>query len=393
MARVIPLQLITHGDQVARICNACRYCEGFCAVFPAMARRRTFSAQDLTFLAHLCHDCRECLYSCQYAPPHEFGVHVPQLMAAIRRESYAQFAWPAPLAALVPRQWLLFTLAAVVAPVVAWSLVAARATPAASGAPGSPSAAVAGTALWATHTGPGAFYQVVPHDALVGTFIGLSLFVLVAFSIGLVAYWRHTNDTSVPDGGIAASLAGLRDALTLRYLGSDGTGCAYPDEEASTTRRWFHHLTFYGFMLCFAATTVAAFYENVLGWQSPFGWTSLPVILGSVGGAGLLAGPAGLLWLKRAQPAEAIDAQQSAMDQSFLLLLLLTALTGFLVLACRDTTAMGTLLALHLGIVAGLFVTLPYGKFVHAIYRVAALIRDEREKRAASNVQRRRSNV
>ena len=37
--------------------------------------------------------------------------------------------------------------------------------------------------------------------------------------------------------------------------------------------------------------------------------------------------------------------------------------------------AMGTLLAVHLGIVVALFITLPYGKFVHAIYRFGALIR------------------
>ena len=29
------------------ICNACRYCEGLCAVFPAMEMRRTFAAGDL----------------------------------------------------------------------------------------------------------------------------------------------------------------------------------------------------------------------------------------------------------------------------------------------------------------------------------------------------------
>ena len=26
-----------------QICNACRYCEGFCAVFPAMTRRLEFA--------------------------------------------------------------------------------------------------------------------------------------------------------------------------------------------------------------------------------------------------------------------------------------------------------------------------------------------------------------
>ena len=38
-----------------RICNACRYCEGLCAVFPAMEMRRNFNAADLNYLANLCH--------------------------------------------------------------------------------------------------------------------------------------------------------------------------------------------------------------------------------------------------------------------------------------------------------------------------------------------------
>ena len=59
------------------ICNACRYCEGFCAVFPAMELRRTFTDQDLKYLANLCHNCRGCYYACQYAPPHEFNLNVP----------------------------------------------------------------------------------------------------------------------------------------------------------------------------------------------------------------------------------------------------------------------------------------------------------------------------
>ena len=48
----------------------------------------------------------------------------------------------------------------------------------------------------------------------------------------------------------------------------------------------------------------------------------------------------------------------------------------------RDTAAMGVLLALHLGVVFALFVTLPYGKFVHGLYRYLALLRYARERRA-----------
>ena len=48
----------------------------------------------------------------------------------------------------------------------------------------------------------------------------------------------------------------------------------------------------------------------------------------------------------------------------------------------RDTApAMGPLLALHLGVVFALFMTMPYGKFVHGIYRFVALVRYARERR------------
>ena len=80
--------------RVMQICNACRYCEGFCAVFPAMTRRRHFNEGDVGYLSNLCHNCGACYHACQYAPPHEFGVNVPQAFAAARNDSYAAYAWP-----------------------------------------------------------------------------------------------------------------------------------------------------------------------------------------------------------------------------------------------------------------------------------------------------------
>ena len=40
---------------------------------------------------------------------------------------------------------------------------------------------------------------------------------------------------------------------------------------------------------------------------------------------------------------------------------------------------MGVLLVVHLGVVLALFLTLPYGKFVHGLYRTAALLKYRRE--------------
>ena len=69
------------------------------------------------------------------------------------------------------------------------------------------------------------------------------------------------------------------------------------------------------------------------------------------------------------------------MDVAFIVMLFMTSLTGMVLLLFRDTAAMGPLLALHLGVVFSLFITMPYGKFVHGIYRYVALVRYARERR------------
>jgi citrate/tricarballylate utilization protein len=92
------------GEHVMTVCNACRYCEQYCPVFPAMERHLTFAKGDLTYLANLCHNCGECLYACQYAPPHEFGINVPRTLAEIRLRSYEDYAWPRALGAAMRRR-------------------------------------------------------------------------------------------------------------------------------------------------------------------------------------------------------------------------------------------------------------------------------------------------
>ena len=125
----------------------------------------------------------------------------------------------------------------------------------------------------------------------------------------------------------------------------------------------------------------------MLGQPAPYPVTSLPVLLGTLGGIGLLAGPAGLLWLNlRRNPAHG-DPAQRPMDRAFIVLLFATSLTGLALLAWRDSPAMGLLLAVHLGTVMALFLTLPYGKFAHAVYRCAALLKWAIERRQPNRLQ------
>ena len=352
-----------------QICNACRYCEGFCAVFPAMTRRLDFNKADIHFLANLCHNCGACLHACQYAPPHEFAVNVPKAMAQVRLQTYADFAWPHALGALYRRNGLVLALAAAIG-LALFMVLLLRA-----------SGAIAGQALAAN------FYAVFPHNTLVLMFGAAFGFAVLALAMGGRAFWRATTQLAkLPGSGSAqtgqAAAQAARDALTLKYLdGGHGDGCNEANDAFTLVRRRFHHATFYGFMLCFAATCVGTLYHYAFGLHAPYAIDSLPVLLGTVGGAGLVVGPAGLLWLNLHRDPAHGDPQQKPMDLGFIALLFFSSLTGLALLLWRDTPAMPTLLAVHLGVVLALFLTLPYGKFAHAVYRSAALLKYQIERR------------
>jgi citrate/tricarballylate utilization protein len=93
------------------------------------------------------------------------------------------------------------------------------------------------------------------------------------------------------------------------------------------------------------------------------------------------SGPAGLAWLARRREPATRDATQERLGLDLCVLLLLTSVSGLMLLAWRTTAAMPWLLAVHLGFVLGLFLSLPHGKFVHALYRIAALARHALERR------------
>ena len=363
---IIPL----NADEVEvgrmmQICNACRYCEGFCAVFPAMTRRLEFGKADIHYLANLCHNCGACLHACQYATPHEFAVNVPQSMATVRGQTYADYAWPPVMGALYRRNGL--TLALAMAAGLALFLVLA--------------VMKQGSLIHAPLAGN--FYAVFPHHLMALMFGIVFAFSALALSIGVVRFWRDVSPDKLPgEASVAAAAEAAGDVLRLKYLGGGhGEGCNEADDAFTLWRRRFHHFTFYGFMLCFASTSVATLFHYLLMLRAPYALNSLPVLLGIAGGIGLLIGPAGLLWLNVRRHPEHGDARQKTMDRGFIALLFLVSLTGLALMLWRDTRLMALLLAIHLGMVMALFLTLPYGKFAHGFYRCAALLKYAIERR------------
>ena len=347
--------------RMLQICNACRYCEGFCAVFPAMTRRIDFNVADMNYLANLCHNCGACLHACQYAPPHEFGVNIPRVMAQVRKDTYMTYAWPKSFGTLYKKNGLTIALATSVS-LTAFLLLT----------------------LWMNgnlFSSPlnGNFYAIFSHNTLALMFGLVFAFALLALSVGILSFWSQISTGNI---SAAAAAEATHDVLTLKYLGGGhGDGCNNEDDAFSLWRKHFHHFTFYGFMFCFAATSVATFYHYLLDLHAPYALTSLPVLLGTVGGIGLLIGPTGLLYLNLRRNAEHGDVTQKPMDRAFIVLLFLVSASGLALLAYRDTAYMAILLAIHLGFVMAFFLTMPYGKFGHGFYRMAALLKNSVEKR------------
>ena len=351
------VDLIEEARRQAQICNACRYCEGYCAVFPALHAERAFADGDLTQLANLCHNCRNCYHACQYTAPHEFDLNLPAALAEVRHDSWEAFAWPTGFARLFQRSGVAMAFAVVAGfALLFWLATAPPRDPAGDG-----------------------FYAVMAHNLMVAIFAPAFLFPLFALAVSLRRYWQHV-------GGTWITLAHLRDAFgsiaKMRNLaGGHGDGCNFEEEDRfSHARRHAHQAVLYGFLLCFASTATGTILHYAFDMQAPYGFWSLPKLLGVPGGILLSIGALYLAWLKtKADPTLGAKAYWSG-EMAFVLLLAFVALSGLALYAATGTPLVPTLLALHLGAVLAFFLLMPFSKMAHGFYRTAALIRDAQRK-------------
>lgn len=351
-------ELIQEARRQVEICNACRYCEGFCSVFPAMMRGKIFADGDITHLANLCHNCRGCYYSCQYTEPHEFALNLPAALAEVRQDSWERLVWPQPLARAFHASGLV--MAAALAVGIAALFWAASAL--------------------APQDGEG-FYAYLAHGTMVAIFAPAFLLPLVSVAMGLRAYWREVGGGPVRWPHL---MGAVRQAASLRNLdGGQGQGCNFEAGDRYTDwRRRFHQAAMYGFLLCFAATSAGTVMHYVLDMPAPYPLFSLPKLLGVTGGLLLTAGAVGLAWLKLRADPELGARRVWGGEMGFVALLGFTGASGLALYAATGTALVAPLLAVHLGAVLALFLLLPFTKMVHGFFRFAALVAEE-QRRAA----------
>ena len=343
------IDAIEDARRQVEICNACRYCEGYCAVFPELRSRRMFTDGDITHLASLCHDCRGCYYACQYTAPHEFDLNLPAALAQVRRESWEDYAWPQTFARVFHRSGVAVSIAFVASFAAIFMLI--QGTPA---------------------TDSDGFYAMMSHSLMVAIFGPAFILPLISICISLARFWAD-----IGGGALRAShvVAAIKSAATMKHLGGGhGEGCNFEGEDRfSQGRKHAHHLVMYGFLLCFLSTASGTILHYGLGWQAPYGFWSPPKLLGVPGGLLMVAGTVWMAKLKLGADPRPGDKTRFGGDMAFIFLLLFTALSGLVLYLAGSTNLVAILLAFHLGSVLCLFVLLPFSKMVHGFYRLLAL--------------------
>jgi len=357
--------LFAEAERQLKVCNSCRYCAGYCPVWPALELRTAMTQGDITHLSNLCHDCRDCFTACMYTAPHEFDLNPPAIFTQVRERTYAHYVWPARVPGVLRgRGGLAAAFLAICALLVILSVL---------------------TTGGAVFAGPqtGSAYELIGHLLMVAIVTVPALWSVGVMLIALARYWKDTHGPLRDLLHGRAWAACLNQSARMTHQTGAEEGCAYQENEPSVNRRRAHHLVMYGFLLTFVSTTSAAIEENIFGLEPPYPYLSVPVITGTVGGIMATIGCLMLIRLKKRSDAFQTTPTMRRADYGLLWALLVLMISGLLVLLTRTTVAFGPILVVHLAAVIVAFGIMPYTKFVHWMYRMLAVYKDNFERAGA----------
>ncbi len=209
------------------------------------------------------------------------------------------------------------------------------------------------------------FFPHLPLQVFFGGFAGLAF---VASLVGASRFWRDLN---------RGSPAGNRAGLAASFWGAVGeilTHAKFRECTENKNRYLSHLLTFYGFAGLFVTTLGVVVSAYVFDYY-PIPLSHPLKILGNLSTLVILVGVAWIILDRARKPAK--TEISTRYDWTFIFLLFAVVLTGIAAEALRFANIPSTaypVYFVHLVVVFGLLIYLPYSRFAHVIYRTVALV-------------------
>lgn len=368
------IELKKYGDVAVETCFNCGNCTAICPLttdeenFPRRMIRyaqlglkeRLVASKDLW----LCYSCGECSATCpRQAEPGEF-------MAVARRFVIAQHDVTGLAGALYRSAWFNAIFIVALAIVFSLFLLAVR-----QPAP----------------IGQLALFEFIPEVYI--QIVGLAVLGIMGLA-SLAQIVKMTRDISRVNVGTPRARfnnwPAVRDTLVevfshKRYRQED---CEENKHAPWYQRKWLVHAAIlYGFLGLFLATALDFLFKPV-GSSVPLYYPMR--LLGTIAGILLMYGTS-VAAIRRLQKRDESTAGSHHSDWTFLILLWIVGLTGFLleisVYAMLPVSVGYALLIGHVALAMDVLVLLPFSKFAHAHYRLVALFLHYRKPVEQSQTQ------
>jgi len=345
-------ELRRRGGATAARCYQCATCSSVCELAPEdspFPRRQMLWAQwglADRLAAHpavwLCHQCNDCTQRC---PRDARPGDVLQIARALVIE---RLAFPKVLGRLVGRAATTWPLL-IGAPIFFWIVL------------------LAGTGLLSVPRGALVYGDFVPHWLIYAVFFPVAGWVMYTSWMSGRRFWALLSDGSPRSGSFLKHL--------MPVLIEIATHKRFASCEAARPRRLGHFFLLWGFVG--AAITSGLLVLALYGFH-----TELPLplghpfkVLGNISGVLLVAG--GALVVKHRWADSDRAGTSTAFDTFFLSVVVAVIASGVLAEAGRfafPAELACAVYVVHLGVVLGLFLTFPYSKFAHLLYRTLALV-------------------
>ncbi|MGE5344777.1 MAG: quinone-interacting membrane-bound oxidoreductase complex subunit QmoC [Acidithiobacillales bacterium] len=345
-------ELARRGGATASRCYQCATCSAVCelarddAPFP---RRQMLLAQwglEAQIAADpavwLCHQCNDCTQRCpRDARPGD-------VLQAVRALSVEKLAVPKALGRFVGRAATTWPLLLAI-PILFWL------------------ALLAGTGHLTLPAEFHAYEQVVPHALIYGVFFPVAAWVVLASWVSGKRFWALLGSGEKRSGSFLGSLMGV--------LGEISTHKRFKSCGAGRSRFPSHLLLFWGFVGAAVTSGLLIVGIYIQKLPMPLALSHPYKILGNLSAVLLVVGGG---WLVASRLGNrTATGNSTAFDTYFLTVVALVIVTGVLAevarLALPPEFAVAVYIT-HLGVVLNLFITFPYSKFAHLLYRSLAMV-------------------